>query len=98
MKTLFAFATTLFMAVSLSAQTTYTSESTPMYVCTKAGCPLCSHTEGTCAHHKTTLVLEGKYYCSMHPEATADTTATCPKCKMAMVKMKAKKKKKEMRK
>lgn len=95
MKILFVFVTTLFMAVSLNAQTT---QSTAMYVCTKAGCPLCSHTPGTCAHHKTALVLEGKYYCPMHPEATADTTATCPKCKMAMVKTEMKKKKKEMKK
>jgi hypothetical protein len=98
MKSLFVIAATLFLSISLSAQTTSQSKTTPMYVCTKAGCPLCSHAEGICTHHKTALVMEGKYYCPMHPEATTDTTSTCPKCKIATVKMEEKKKKKVMKK
>lgn len=97
MKILFVVVSTLFMAVSLSAQTTHTTKSTAMYVCTKVGCPLCSHTPGACAHHKTALVLEGRYYCPMHPETTSDTNATCSTCKMAMVKMEVKTKKREMK-
>ena len=30
--------------------------------------------------------LAGKYYCPMHPEETGDSTSTCPKCHMDMVK------------
>ncbi len=59
---------------------------------------MCSHEPGTCSHHKTPLVMEGTYYCTMHPEVTADTTSTCTKCHMKLVKMGEKKKKKVMKK
>jgi hypothetical protein len=96
MKKSIVLAVSIFIAACVVAQNAVQVKPAAMYVCTKAGCPMCSHEQGKCSHHQTTLVLEGKYYCPMHPEITADTTGTCSKCHMALVKMETKKRKKVM--
>ena len=47
------------------------------------GVGACTYNNST--HNKTTTKPKGKYYCTMHPEITANKPGTCGKCGMDLV-------------
>lgn len=91
MKKLISIAAVLLLTVGLFAQGAKSEKkkvkTNAKYCCANDKCDKCASHKGTCPHHKTAMVKEGMYYCPMHPDATSETAATCPKCKMDMVKM-----------